>query len=154
MIEPKLRFPTGSYHANHVGNLLLQFQETGYCVLPDVFERDSVDEYLAQVQAALVPGQHSRLELPPSPLRIAPTRSPRIREIVRTAISPAIMRPNISIFEVAWLIAPAEKPGAIANAWHKDRDHQNLTCKDAYSYPMDIHVGMYFSKISVIPFLL
>jgi len=148
MIESKLRFSTEPYHANHVGNLLLQFQEQGYCVLNDVFERDSVDEYLAQVRAELVPGSHGRLELPPSPLRIAPTRAPRIREMVKAAFTPAIMRQNISIFEVAWLIAPAEKPGAIVNRWHKDRDHQNMTCKDGYAYPMDIHVGMYFTDMT------
>jgi len=43
MIESKLRFVTDPYHANYIGQLLLLFQEQGYVVLTDVFERDSVD---------------------------------------------------------------------------------------------------------------
>ncbi len=148
MSESNLRFINEPYHANGIGQILLQFQEQGYAVLHDVFERDSIDEYVAQVNASLVPGQHGRLELPPSPLRIAPTRAPRIRDIVKAAFCPAVMRPNISIFEVAWLIAPAEKPGAIVGTWHKDRDHNCYTCAQGYSYPNDIHVGMYFSDMT------
>jgi len=86
--------------------------------------------------------------LPPSPLRIAPTRAPRMRELVKAAFSPAVMRPNISIFEVAWLITAPEAPGSIVGSWHKDRDHQCYTCAQGYGYPNDIHVGMYFTDMT------
>ena len=147
-IESKLRFVDEPYQASYAQNYLLRFQEQGYVVLPDVFERDSVDEYLAQVHAALVPGQENRLDLPPSPLRIAPTRARRIREMVRAGFCPAAMRPNISISEVTWLIAPAESPGSIAASWHKDRDHHCFTCAQGYSPGIDIHVGMFFSDMT------
>ena len=147
MIESKLRFVAEPYDAGYTENYVLSFREHGYTVLPDVFERDSVDDYLAQINAALVPGRDNRLELPPSPLRIAPTRSPRIRETVRAAFSPMATRPHISIFEVAWLIAPADAPGSIAGSWHKDRDHHCLSCAQGY-FPGDIHVGMFFSDMT------
>jgi hypothetical protein len=148
MSEPQLRFNTTPYHGNHVGNILLHFREQGYAILPDVFEPTSVDAYLGQVQAALVPGEHGRMALPPSPLRIAPARTPRILQIVRALYAPAQMHPNVSIFEVAWLISAAEKPNAIVDSWHKDRDHLCATCVDGYQTPTDVHVGMYFTDMT------
>jgi len=147
MSESKLRFVTEPYHLGYIENYVLHFREQGYVVLPDVFERESVNEYLAQIQAALVPGKSGRMELPPSPLRIAPTRAPRIRQVVKSAFSTGAMVPNVSLFEVAWAIAAAEAPGSIAGHWHKDRDHRCVSCAHGYC-PGDIHVGMYFTDMT------
>src|SRR5688572_408425 len=123
-MTPALRFNESPYHANHVGSIALEFREKGYAVLYDVFDRNSVDEYRAQVEESIQTRENGGLFLPPdSPLAVAPTYAPRLRQILPPVLSPALMRPYPSLFEVAWLISAGEKPQG-AFHWHKDRGHE------------------------------
>ena len=148
MIEPSLRFNESPYHINDARNLHLQFQEQGYVILRGVFQRDSVDAYREQVEAAVVTNEHGRLLLPgDSPLCIAPTFAPRIRQMLPGALSASSMKPHPSLFEVAWLISPSGPPISADKGWHKDRDHEGMPGRE-YHYPKDVHLGMYFEDMT------
>ena len=55
MSTPALRFREDPYDPNRLNNLLLQFRARGYVVLPDLFERESVDPFLEEVLAMVKP---------------------------------------------------------------------------------------------------
>ena len=42
-MEPSLKFVEKPYPPSHLGNLLAKFRAKGFVVLPNVFERESVD---------------------------------------------------------------------------------------------------------------
>jgi hypothetical protein len=147
MKDTPLRFNEVPYHPNDLGNLLAHFRDDGFVVLRNVFERDSVDDYLAAVREAIVRTDAGAYELPDdSPLVIAPTCAPRIRQVLPGALSPSVMPPHPALFEVSWLIRPVgEEAGG--SAWHKDRDHANVR-REEYHYPHTVHVGMYFTDMT------
>ena len=147
MTDTPLRFTEALYHPNDLGNLLAQFRETGYVVLRNVFVRESVDAYRAAVEAAIVQTGDGRSALPDdSPLLIAPTYAPRIRQVLPGALSPATYAPHPSLFEVAWLIRPANQETG-GSTWHKDRNH-DLVRRLEYHYPPMVHIGMYFTDMT------
>lgn len=146
-----LRFNPTLYHENEIENAMLRFREFGFAVLPDVFVRDSVDAYDAELRAALVrPPEGGAARLPEdSSLRVWPTYAPRLRQAVDRSLSGDLMYPRSSLFEVAWLIAPS-KPVQVGpeDNWHKDRGHRGLPLP-GYQYPKDVHAGMYFADMSL-----
>lgn len=147
-MDVALRCVPNPYDQNTVGNLLIRYQAQGFVVAPSVFERDSVDAYREQIEAALVPDANGRLMMPPdSPLSIAPTRAVRLRQLVTGALHHGHMPPHPSLFEVSWLIAPPAPPLDPHVGWHKDRDHEGMPGDD-YHYPRDVHFGMYFADMT------
>jgi hypothetical protein len=76
--DPALRFVEEPYHVNDVENMLLRFRERGYVVLPRVFERESVDAFREQAEAALVKNDAGRWVMPArrASARCSPARSP------------------------------------------------------------------------------
>ncbi|MBW3624646.1 MAG: hypothetical protein KY468_14670, partial [Armatimonadetes bacterium] len=146
--EPALRCVEDPYHINDVENMLLRFREQGYVVLRNVFERESVDAFREQVEAAVKRTESGRPVLPAdSPLNIAPTRASRIRQLLPGALSPATMKPHPSLFEIAWLISEPGPPISADKGWHKDRDHEGMPGRE-YHYPRDVHLGMYFTDMT------
>ena len=145
-----LRFVTQPYHPNQVGNLLATFREQGFAVVPDVFERESVIAYRQAVYETVLANRvNGRPAMPEaSPLSIAPTRAPRLRQILRRALSPSAMSPHPSLFEIAWLIkeASADKPSD-DGGWHKDREHDAGLWRE-YHYPRDIHIAAYWEDMT------
>lgn len=147
MPQPALRFVDSPYHANTQENLLAEFRETGFVVLPDVFERDSVDAFRAEV-VGLIDRRDKRMALADdAPHRVWPVRAPRIRNVIRGALSPDEMFPVPSLFEDAWLISPAVEPGVKTGGWHKDRSHRGMPGNE-YHYPLNVHLAVYFDDMS------
>ncbi len=145
MTVPALRFREEPYDLNRLNNLLLQFRVKGYVVLPDLFERDSVDPFLAEVQAAIKQNEQGRWFMPDDqPAIYWPIRAPRLRTLLPAALFPAKMTPNVSVFETAWLISESGKEGL---NWHKDRQHEG-TVGGNYQYPDSVHLGMYFRDMT------
>jgi hypothetical protein len=141
MSTPALRFHEQPYDLNRLGNLLLQFRTNGYVVLPDLFERESVDAFLAEVQTLVKKDERGRWSLPDDqPAIYWPIRAPRLKAILQGALSYATMAPNVQVFETAWLILDSGQQGV---RWHKDRQHEGWRGRD-YHYPECVHVGMYF----------
>jgi hypothetical protein len=147
--DSALRFTESLYHPNDLNNLLLQFRERGYVTLRNVFERESVDAFREEVEAALVETGEGRILLPPeSPLSIAPTYAPRIRQALPGALSHASMKPHASMFEAAWLVSRPGPPISADKGWHKDRDHEGMPGRE-YHYPKDVHLGIYFADMTM-----
>jgi len=140
-LEPSLKFVEQPYPSSHLGNLLAKFRAKGFVVLPNVFERKSVDDFRQEVEAAVVKNQGGRLELPDDrPELVYPLRAPRIRAPLSGALSPSQMAPKVSVFETAWLISQS---GEMAGGWHKDRQHEGMPGRE-YHYPLGVHLGIYY----------
>ena len=148
MIEPALKFIESAYDDNSIGTFLNHFREKGYCVMPSVFQRESVDAYREQLIETAVKDSSGRYSMPTdSPLCIEPTKAPRLRCMLPGALSHARMFPRPSLFEVSWLISPAEsEPRPLF--WHKDREHEGMPGNE-YHYPRDVHIGMYFEDMTL-----
>jgi hypothetical protein len=148
--QHSLKFNTQPYHDNEVENAMLHFREFGFATLPNVFERESVDAFDAEVRAALIRSSSGTASLPEdSSLKVWPTRAPRMRQVLDRALSGDLMRPRSSMFEVAWLISPSKPTQAGPDEnWHKDRGHRGNDLP-GYQYPKDIHVGMYFADMTL-----
>jgi len=141
MSVPALKFVEQPYDLNRMGNLLLQFRSKGYVVLPDVFERESVDPFFETVQSIIKQDERGRWFMPDDqPAIYWPVRSPRMRAVAQAALSHATMAPNVQVFETAWLILDSGQQGV---RWHKDRQHEGFPGRD-YHYPECVHIGMYF----------
>lgn len=148
--QHSLKFNTQPFHDNEVENAMLRFREFGFAVIPNVFVRESVDAFDAEVRAALVRNAAGVASLPAdSSLKIWPTRAPRMRQVLGRAFSDDKMHPRVSLFEVAWLISPSKPEQAAPDEhWHKDRGHRGSGLP-GYHYPKDIHIGMYFADMTL-----
>ena len=141
-MEPSLKFVEEPYPLGHLGNLLAQFRAKGFVVLPNVFERESVDCIRQEVEAAVVKNQGGRLELPEDrPELVYPLRAPRIRAPLCGALSPSQIATKASVFETAWLISQS---GKMTDDWHKDRQHDVGMPGNEYHYPLGVHLGIYY----------
>ena len=141
-MEPSLKFVEEPYPLRHLGNLLAQFRAKGFVVLPNVFERESVDGFRQEVEAAVVKNQGGRLELPEDrPELVYPLRAPRIRAPLCGALSPSQIATKASVFETAWLISQS---GKMTDDWHKDRQHDVGMPGNEYHYPLGVHLGIYY----------
>ena len=141
-MEPSLKFVEEPYPLRHLGNLLAQFRAKGFVVLPNVFERESVDGFRQEVEAAVVKNQGGRLELPEDrPELVYPLRAPRIRAPLCGALSPSQIATKASVFETAWLI---NQSGEMTDDWHKDRQHDVGMPGNEYHYPLGVHLGIYY----------
>ena len=141
-MEPSLKFVEEPYPLRHLGNLLAQFRAKGFVVLPNVFERDSVDGFRQEVEAAVVKNPGGRLELPEDrPELVYPLRAPRIRAPLCGALSPSQIATKASVFETAWLISQS---GKMTDDWHKDRQHDVGMPGNEYHYPLGVHLGIYY----------
>ena len=141
-MEPSLKFVEEPYPLRHLGNLLAQFRAKGFVVLPNVFERESVDGFRQEVEAAVVKNPGGRLELPEDrPELVYPLRAPRIRAPLCGALSPSQIATKASVFETAWLISQS---GKMTDDWHKDRQHDVGMPGNEYHYPLGVHLGIYY----------
>ena len=141
-MEPSLKFVEEPYPLRHLVNLLAQFRAKGFVVLPNVFERESVDGFRQEVEAAVVKNQGGRLELPEDrPELVYPLRAPRIRAPLCGALSPSQIATKASVFETAWLISQS---GKMTDDWHKDRQHDVGMPGNEYHYPLGVHLGIYY----------
>ena len=141
-LEPSLKFVEEPYPLRHLGNLLAQFRAKGFVVLPNVFERDSVDGFRQEVEATVVKNPGGRLELPEDrPELVYPLRAPRIRAPLCGALSPSQIATKASVFETAWLISQS---GVMTDDWHKDRQHDVGMPGQEYHYPLGVHLRIYY----------
>ena len=157
-----LRFVTGEYPAALTEALCHELKVRGFCVLPDVYERDSVTAFEAVIRSKAGPGalfdvhaqpitsdNEKRWWLPnDAPELVEPIRAPRIRSFLKRALIPAKEpRSKIQVFEAAWLVDPGDGPGH----WHQDYPHSGEPGQklEHYLYPENIYVACYFRDMAV-----
>lgn len=149
---PALRFVQEPVHPNDEGNILLTLREQGFATIGNVFARDSVDAFLAQLTALVRPTGiwWSPLEIPhDTPMSIHPTRAPRLRQLLRRVFNPVTPGPHVGLAPLGWVVRPHDPDPKIVHDWHKDGDHQVVGCRDGhYDYPSFIHAVMYFTDMT------
>ena len=153
MVTPALNFVETPFHPNDEGNILLQFRERGFVRVENVFERDSVDPFLAQIQAIVrkTDKPYAPYDLPnDNPLTIWPAKAPRMRHILRSAFAWGRQRPQLCLFHPSWLVKPHNPDERLVHDWHKDGDHESFgTLNGHYQYPSVIHVNIYFADMTL-----
>ena len=148
-----LKFNTVEQHPNDLGNAMLMFREKGYAIITNVFERESVDAYLAQLKALIRPSSawYAPYELPlEDPLVLEPARAPRLRTAIRTGFAWEREKPSICLAQPGWLIKPANADKRLVHDWHKDGDHWGMgSANGGYQYPTWIHAAAYFTDMTL-----
>ncbi len=151
--EPALKYVQTPIHANDEGNILLQFRERGYATVGGVFERDSVDAYVEQLRSAVreTGNYYHPLHIPDdNPLTVAPLYAPRLRQIMPGCFWAETQRIRAHCFSAGWLVKPSKPDPRLVHDWHKDFDHRVVACADgSYQYPLVVHVGMYFTDMTL-----
>jgi len=145
MDQPALKFVDQPYDKETVEKVLSDFREKGYAVLPGVFERSTVDDFVSQLKDIMY-HDGLRIRLPhDSPHMIWPARAPRIRQVLPWTLSHSVATPLPCLFHSNWLIHPEGIRG-LEVEWHKDRDPEGMPGKE-YHYPKDVFVGIYFEDM-------
>ncbi len=159
-----LLVPIEEPYSDEVRKGLLQDLKTkGYCVLPDVWERDSVTQYERRIRTLAGPGarygvhanaipeerQAESWWLPNDcPEFIEPIRAPRIRSMLPAALIPSPQpRSKIQCFEQAWVVDPKQD----AQHWHKDYSHSGSSPSEKlehYLYPENIYIACYYRDMT------
>jgi hypothetical protein len=152
-VVPALKFNTDTQHPNDLGNMLLMFREKGYAIVSNVFERESVDAYVAQLKAIIRKGPEWYIpyEMPlDNPLAIEPARAPRLRTALQTAFAWEREKPAICLAGPSWLIKPSNVDKRLVHDWHKDGDHWGIgAINGGYHYPSWIHAAAYFTDMTL-----
>lgn len=150
--DAALRFNPTPFHPHHEAGILLQFREHGFAVADGVFERDSVDEFVEQIKATMVPRTdtpHYAYAMPDSsPVCIAPVMGPRLRQLLRGAFTSWIAPAEPALMQSEWLISPSGLDESSVIGWHKDADFRCTSSVEGYVPPSVIHVGTYFSDVT------
>jgi predicted DNA-binding protein with PD1-like motif len=124
-----LRFNEVPLDEEAVVSLRQQLRRDGYCILPNVFDRESVLAFDAAVRSKLErgrkfdvfgnptdfetqPAYRDQLWLPSdSPEMVEPVRAPRIKQFIPGALTPTDRPAKVQIFECAWLVDEGHEPG-------------------------------------------
>lgn len=150
-MKPALQFNEPLNEPNMEGIYLSQFREKGWVTLPHVFDPDSVDEFRAQVESAIRPGSVPwiPLELPDdSPLAVWPAKAPRLLEFLKRCLPHAALPVFPVLIRSGWIVRPSNSEAKHVHDWHKDGDHENVSCANGYAPPNFLHVAMYFEDMT------
>ena len=146
MEEPALRLSQEAYEEETVEEIIHSYQTKGYAILPGVLERDSVDPFLKQLEAA---AYHDGVEyrMPDDlPLYVWAAQAPRVRQILVPALTHTQAAGIPSLCNTMWMIQPQDQPELVPT-WHKDREPEGMPGSE-YHYPIDVFVGFYFDDVT------
>lgn len=142
---PKAKFIEELYSESEVKRMVEEFQEKGYTILPNVFERESVKEFKVQLEELMYFNGIS-YTLPDDTMHyIYGAMAPRGRQFLPQLLSPSVAQPIPSIHTTIIVIETDETRG-YAPEWHKDRQPDGMPGAE-YHYPQDVFLGYYFEDI-------
>jgi predicted DNA-binding protein with PD1-like motif len=145
-----------------ISRLRRQLRLDGYCILPDVFERDSMLAFNATVRGKLERGRRfdvfgnptdfekqphyrDQLWLPNDlPEVVEPIRAPRIKQFIPSTLTPTDRPAKVQVFECAWLVDEQTEPGQ----WHKDYPHYEEMDLESYQCPEAIYLAVYLRDMT------
>lgn len=146
MKKPALQFIDAPYPDDAVRKMVREFQEKGYVILPDVFERRSVDRFVKELTDVMV-FNGLQVTIPDDlPHYIHCAYTPRARQILPFALSHSVAKPSPVLHTTIIIIETDEKRG-YAPEWHKDREPDGMP-DNTYHYPLDVFVGFYFEDMT------
>ena len=149
-LEPALKFNEIPFHPNESGNMLLQFRERGYAIVPHVFEPDSVDPFRAQIESLVVrdeAGTPTAVRTD-DPIAVYLAKAPRLLGVLRGAFMPWFGRPHPVLFHPSWVVKPANPEDNNVHGWHRDADHGGVTGVHGYTYPTVVHIAVYLADMT------
>ena len=146
MTAPDLLFCDTPFSAEEIEAMAAEFRETGYVVLPDVFERESVPAFKAQLEELMFHNGVSYTLPDDCPHYIHAALAPRGRQIIPRALSASAAPPMPSIHTTIIVIETDETRGQYAPEWHKDREPDGMPGRE-YHYPADVFLAFYFEDI-------
>lgn len=146
MEELKLEFIDQLYEQDQVEAMIKEFQEKGYVILPDVLKRDSVDQFVKQLDE-IKTFDGLKYTIPDDkPHYIHCANAPRGRQFLPSLLSHSQAKPFPSLHTTIIVIETEEKRG-YAPDWHKDREPDGMAGKE-YHYPLDVFLAFYFEDMT------
>jgi hypothetical protein len=146
MLPPQAKFIEEPYSIEEVREMVSEFQEKGYTILSNVFERESVKEFKAQLEEIMYFNGNAYTIPDDSPYYIHSALAPRCRQILPLSLSHSIAKPMPVIHTTIIVIETDEMRGQYAPGWHKDRQPDGMPGND-YHYPQDVFLAFYFEDI-------
>ncbi|NLU39209.1 MAG: phytanoyl-CoA dioxygenase family protein [Bacteroidales bacterium] len=145
MMPPKAKFIEESYQIEEVNRMVSEFQEKGYTILRNVFERESVKEFKKQLEELMYFNGNAYTIPDNTPHYIHGALAPRGRQLLPHLLSHSEAKPMPSIHTTIIVIETDEARG-YAPEWHKDRQPDGMPGKE-YHYPDDVFLAFYFEDI-------
>ncbi len=147
MSNPTLRFVHEPYDQETVDTIIENFREKGYATLPDLYVRESVDDFVQEIHDVMY-FNGIEMKIPDdSPVIIWPGQAPRIRQILPLTLGRSQAKPLPSMYMSVWVIQPEDQPDIVPK-WHKDREPEGMP-DNHYHYPIDVFVGLYFEDMKL-----
>jgi hypothetical protein len=146
MTPPKAAFIEELYGENEIHQMVSEFQEKGYTILPNVFERESVKEFKAQLEEIMYFNGNAYTIPDDCPHYMHSALAPRCRQILPIVLSGSIAKPMPVIHTTIIVIETDEMRGQYAPGWHKDRQPDGMPGTE-YHYPDDVFLAFYFEDI-------
>jgi hypothetical protein len=146
MTPPKAKFIEELYDENQLHQMVFEFQEKGYTILPNVFERESVKEFKAQLEEIMYFNGNAYTIPDNLPHYMHSILAPRCRQILPFALSHSVTKAIPALHTSIFVIETDEMRGQYAPDWHKDREPDGMPGKE-YHYPKDVFIGFYFEDI-------
>lgn len=146
MESTALKYNSTPYSEIEIDGFIQEFQEKGYAVLPNVFERESVKLFKQELKEVMTFDGLTYTIPDDSPQYIAGALAPRGRQILPFALSHSVAKPMPVIHTTIIVIETDETRGQYAPDWHKDRQPDGMPGNE-YHYPSDVFLAFYFEDI-------
>lgn len=146
MDKPALEFVDELYAEDDKKEMLTEFREKGYVILPDVLKRETVDPFREQLEELAV-NNGSGWTIPhDTPHYVHCTYAPRGRQLLPDALSHSQAKPRPCLHTTIIIIQKDGDTSYIPD-WHKDREPDGMPSKE-YHYPLDVFLAFYFEDIT------
>jgi len=145
MNAPALQFVEEAYTDEEVSEMMAQFREEGYVVLPDVLKRETVDPFVEQLEKLMYNDGLSWRIPDDSPHYIHCVNTPRGYQVLPHALSYSAAKPFPCLHTTIVVIQKGADDSYIPG-WHKDREPEGMP-DSAYHWPLDVFIGFYFEDM-------
>lgn len=141
-----LKYNTVPYTSNELEGFISEFQQNGYAILPDVFERESVKKFKVELESIMYHNGIAYTIPDDQPHYIAAALAPRGRQILPDALSHSVAQSMPALHTTIIVIETDETRGQYAPDWHKDRQPDGMPGRE-YHYANDVFLAFYFEDI-------
>ncbi len=145
MMPPKAKFIEESYQIEEVNRMVSEFQEKGYTILRNVFERESVKEFKKQLEELMYFNGNAYTLPDDTPHYIHGALAPRGRQLLPYLLSHSEAKP-MPVIHTTIIVIETDEARGYAPEWHKDRQPDGMPGKE-YHYPDDVFLAFYFEDI-------
>ena len=142
---PAMQFVEKLYSKDKVNEMMSEFREKGYVVLPDVIKRETVDPFVEQLEKLMFNDGLSWRLPDDSPHYIHCAKTPRGYQVLPPALSRSATKPFPCLHTTIVVIQKGADDSYIPG-WHKDREPDGMP-NNEYHWPLDVFLGFYFEDM-------